>query len=148
MLSYEEGQGRSDRGRSRPILTKKDWVYSLACFQEADRLLDSRVSCPRSLRVAYITRLLASPNMRRLLFWSEAEGRRGVVRPRLDRSVLAKSDVVYPAVRRVVDEDVDYRDRAVTVLFSGDFFRKGGVNVVDAFEQARSTFRLPAHVVL
>jgi len=141
MLSYEEGQDDLIEAVLGPILTQKDWVYSLACFQEATAFSILGFPVPRSLRVAYITRLLASPNCRRLLFWSEA-GRKTLVSYGhvSDRSVLAKSDVVYPAVRRVVDEDIRYRDRAVNVLFSGDFFRKGGVNVVDAFEQAQKHF--------
>ena len=141
MLSYEEGPDDLLEAVLSPILTRKDWVYSLACFQEATAFSILGCPIPRSLRVAYITRLLASPNCKRLLFWSEAGRRTLVTYGQVSNpTVLAKADVVYPAVRRVADQEIRYRDRAVNLLFSGDFFRKGGANVLDAFEQAQKHF--------
>jgi glycosyltransferase involved in cell wall biosynthesis len=54
--------------------------------------------------------------------------------------LLKKATVVYPAVRKVPDSLVRFSNADVTLLFSGDFFRKGGVNVVDAFERARRVY--------
>jgi glycosyltransferase involved in cell wall biosynthesis len=47
--------------------------------------------------------------------------------------------VVHPAIRKVHDDLIQFSDNVddVILLFSGDFFRKGGVNVVDAFERAQ-----------
>jgi glycosyltransferase involved in cell wall biosynthesis len=54
--------------------------------------------------------------------------------------VVEKSVVVYPAVRRVDDSLIRYSTGPASLLFSGDFFRKGGVNVVDAFVRIRQQY--------
>jgi glycosyltransferase involved in cell wall biosynthesis len=89
--------------------------------------------------VAYIRRLLLKPNCRKVVFWSRAAAATLHSYGGLDTAdpLVAKSTVVYPAVRRVADELVRFSDHGTSFLFSGDFFRKGGVNVVDAFTEAR-----------
>ena len=124
-----------------PIRTKSRWVYSLAHFAEACAFDVAGAPVPRMMRVAYIKSLLLRPNFKKLLFWSKAaldtlESYGGV-----DRStLLGKETVVYPAVRRVADDLVRFGDRDLRLFFSGDFFRKGGVHVVDAFDRARRRY--------
>jgi glycosyltransferase involved in cell wall biosynthesis len=59
-----------------------------------------------------------------------------------DPQLLRKVEVVYPAIRKVEDEFIRFHDgsQGVSLLFSGDFFRKGGVNVIDAFERAQKLY--------
>jgi glycosyltransferase involved in cell wall biosynthesis len=124
-----------------PVLTEQRWIYSLANFQEATSFNLLGLPLPRRLRVAYIKSLLLRDNFRKLVFWSEAgkETLRsyGGVQ---DRRILDKSTVVYPAIREVPESQLRFSRDKVHLLFSGDFFRKGGVNVVDAFERAQRLF--------
>jgi glycosyltransferase involved in cell wall biosynthesis len=54
---------------------------------------------------------------------------------------MEKATVVYPAIRSVPNaERQDAVGDRVNLLFSGDFFRKGGANVVDAFERLQSKY--------
>lgn len=122
------------------IRTKSRWLCSLAHIAEACGF-DSDAGVPRAVRVAHLKSLLSKKNFRQLIFWSNAgyetlSGYAGI-----DPSALAgKATVVYPAVRRVPDNLVAYRHDNLRLLFSGDFFRKGGVHVVDAFERARRRY--------
>lgn len=121
-----------------PIRTRGRWIYSVANFQEATTFNLLGVPLPRPMRVAYLERLFIARNFKKLIFWSHA-GRQslesyGHLR---NPTVLAKTTVVYPAIRRVSDNMIrSHADGTVNILFSGDFFRKGGVHVVDAFERA------------
>ena len=80
----------------------------------------------------------------KIVFWSKAglqtlESYGGASDPKL----LRKAVVVYPAIHNVPDEitRIDRaRSRNVRILFSGDFFRKGGAHVVDAFERAQKRY--------
>jgi glycosyltransferase involved in cell wall biosynthesis len=124
-----------------PIQTHSRWVYSLACFEEALAFGFFSTTAPRSVRRAYIERLLRRPQLRALLFWSKA----GLATLRTyggveDERILSKAHVVYPAVACVPEENIVFRDEAKTLLFSGDFFRKGGPAVVDAFGILRQAF--------
>jgi len=126
-----------------PVVTHSRWIYSCANFQESTAFNVLGCPVPRSLRVAYIKHLLSQDNCRKVMFWSEA-GRRtlqsyGGIDPG-DR-LLEKVAVVYPAIRAVPDNLVRFtKDGTASLLFSGDFFRKGGVNVVDAFERAQRRY--------
>jgi glycosyltransferase involved in cell wall biosynthesis len=124
-----------------PILTKSKWIYSLANFQEATAFNLMGCPLPRSVRVAYLEYLLSKNNFKKLIFWSNA-GRDtlsnyGGIN---NKSMHDKVAVVYPAIREVPDELIRFGSRDANILFSGDFFRKGGVNVVDAFERAQRIF--------
>jgi len=124
-----------------PVRTKNRWVCSLATFAEACAFDIAGAPIPRSLRVAYITRLFSRPNFKKLMFWSQAASETVSTYAGIDRSTLnGKDAVVYPAVRRIDDDLVRYGDHDLRLFFSGDFFRKGGVNVVDAFERARKQY--------
>jgi glycosyltransferase involved in cell wall biosynthesis len=124
-----------------PIITRNLWVYSLATFAEPMAFQLLRVPTPRMLRWSYLRRMFLSDNFRAFLFWSEW-GRKslGDFAGPGDQGILAKAHVVYPAVLPVPEhlrpDGADVRH----ILFSGDFFRKGGVNVVDAFLRLLSRY--------
>ncbi len=125
-----------------PVFTEKPWVYSLACFQEAVAFEFCRVPVPRRLRVALIERLLLRDNCRRLVFWSQAglDTMRNYGRVS-DTRIWAKSTVVYPAVRAVPEANIRFRGgRAARLMFSGTFFIKGGVHVVEAYERLQKKY--------
>jgi glycosyltransferase involved in cell wall biosynthesis len=124
-----------------PVFTKDRWVYSLECFQAPTAFSLLGCPLPRSVRAAWVKRLLLRENCKKLVFWSQVG--MGTLRTYAgidDKRLLKKAAVVYPAVRVVPDDLIRYNDGDVTVLFSGDFFRKGGVNVVDAFERAQRLY--------
>lgn len=124
-----------------PIRTTSPWVYSLAHFAEACAFDLSGVPLPRAVRVTYIKHLLLQPNFKKLLFWSKAALDTLGTYGGIDRStLLGKETVVYPAMRRIADDLVRFGDHDLRLFFSGDFFRKGGVHVIDAFERARQRF--------
>jgi glycosyltransferase involved in cell wall biosynthesis len=122
-----------------PVLTRSRWIGSFAAFIQATAFSLCGLPLPRAFRVAYIRHLLLRDNCRQVIFLSEA-GRRTLHTyaglSETDR-LLRKVTVVHPAVRRVPDEQLQFRSGPVNFLFSGEFFRKGGVNVIDAFEEAR-----------
>ncbi|RQW86055.1 MAG: glycosyltransferase [Geobacter sp.] len=124
-----------------PVFTKNNWIYSLANFQEATAFNLLGLPLPRVIRIAYMKRLLLKDNFKKLIFWSQAgkETLRtyGGIQ---DSRILNKVEVVYPAIREVPDDLVKFNGQNLQVLFSGDFFRKGGVNVIDAFERAQRIY--------
>jgi glycosyltransferase involved in cell wall biosynthesis len=124
-----------------PIRTNSRWVCSLAHFAEACAFDIAGAPIPRSLRVAYVKRLFSKPNFKKLIFWSNAAYESLSSYGGIDPATLSGKDaVVYPAVRRIPDELVRYGDGNLRLLFSGWFFRKGGVHVIDAFERARRRY--------
>lgn len=124
-----------------PIRTENNWLGSLDCFQAAVAFDLMGLPTPKSLRVHYINRLLAASNCKGLLFWSEAAMQTlrsyGGVR---DKRVLDKSMVVYPAVRAPSSVTRSSRPDSPHLLFSGDFFRKGGLHVLDVFEDVQKLY--------
>jgi glycosyltransferase involved in cell wall biosynthesis len=124
-----------------PIHTKSRWLYSLAHFAEACAFDVAGVPLPRAMRVAYIKNLILRRNFKQLIFWSKAGydtlGSYGGIDP---GSLSGKATIVYPAVRGVPDDLVRFGNGDLRLFFSGDFFRKGGVHVVDAFERARRRY--------
>ena len=124
-----------------PIHTRNRWVYSLAHFAEACAFDLAGVPLPRTARVAYIKQLISRPNFKKLIFWSRAGYDTLASYGGIEPSTLAgKATVVYPAVRRVRDDLIRFGDHDLRLFFSGDFFRKGGVHVIDAFERARQRY--------
>jgi len=124
-----------------PILTPKPWIQSIACLEEAAAFNVCGVPTPRSLRIAYLKSLYLRPNCKKIVFWSHA----GLNTLRTyggisDGSLDSKVEVVYPAIRRLPDPPERSPNRPVTILFSGTFFIKGGVNVVDAFERLQKLY--------
>ena len=125
-----------------PIVTRKPWILSTDSFHAAITFTLMGAPLPRSLRLRYVESILKKDNFKRLTLWSEAafrelEGILGDSYP----SIMEKATVVYPAIRSVPNaERQDAVGDRVNLLFSGDFFRKGGANVVDAFERLQSKY--------
>jgi glycosyltransferase involved in cell wall biosynthesis len=96
---------------------------------------------PRSLRISWIKRILSRKNCKKVVFWSQA-GKKSLLNYGGidDENFLRKTTVVYPAVRKVSDDLIRFDNTNVNILFSGDFFRKGGVNVVDAFLHTQQSY--------
>lgn len=141
MRLYEPGEHDLIEAVISPIVTNRRWIYSIECFPAA--LAFSLLGCPlpRWIRLAYIKSLLLKDNLKRLIFWSQAgkdtlHTYGGIE----DERLLTKTEVVYPAIRKVPDNLIRFNDRDVKLLFSGDFFRKGGVNVIDAFQRAQQSY--------
>jgi glycosyltransferase involved in cell wall biosynthesis len=138
---YEAGDHDLLEAVMSPILTHSPWIYSSGNFIQATSFNVLGAPLPRRMRVQYIASLLAKKNFKKMIFRSRAGLTTMHSYGRIDDpALLAKATVVYPAVRRVPDVAVDLRRRAVNILFSGEFFRKGGVNVVDAFERAQHLY--------
>jgi glycosyltransferase involved in cell wall biosynthesis len=117
-----------------PVMTSKPWFFSLAVYQEALAFNFFGLPTPKFLRSALINRLLRKDNCKGLLFWSHAgletaKSYGGIT----DKAIINKMHVVYPAVRKIDAQRKYDNDKKVRLLFSGDFFRKGGINVIDSF---------------
>lgn len=126
-----------------PVRTDRRWILSIANFQEAVAFNFMGLPTPRPLRVAYIKHLLLKDNCKKVVFWSHAGKKTLTTYGKVtDPRLHAKADVVYPAIRKAQDQLITYSDRVqdVNLLFSGYFFRKGGVNVIDAFERAQKIY--------
>jgi len=122
-----------------PVITQKPWVYSLACYEEALAFSYFGLPSPKQIRMPFIEWLLARENCKKLVFWSQAglntmSTYGGVSNP----VIKAKAEVVYPAIREIEPNRAKASGDTVNILFSGDFFRKGGINVLDAFERIQS----------
>jgi glycosyltransferase involved in cell wall biosynthesis len=128
-----DGPGDIVEGVISPVLTNKRWLCSLATYEEALAFSILGLPTPRAMRQAVLNRLFCSKNFLGFLFWSEA-GLNALKTSGLSGSdeLVAKSNVIYPAISRRPDRCAAERN---IVLFSGNFFRKGGANVVDAFEK-------------
>ena len=122
-----------------PIFTSNRWIYSLANFQEALAFSFYGLPTPRQLRLRFIKRIFLKENFKKLVFWSKAGKETLFTYGKIkDHKLISKADVVYPAIRKVPKDLIHFRDKAdVNILFSGDFFRKGGVNAIDAFERVQ-----------
>lgn len=125
-----------------PIQTHSRWIYSIANAQEALAFNAAGLPIPRALRVAYLLRLLKKHNFKKLIFWSHAGFSTLSSYSRVsDPALLSKTTVVYPAIRTVPDPEPSHNESShLQLLFSGDFFRKGGAHVVDAFERASALY--------
>ncbi|MEP1446585.1 MAG: glycosyltransferase family 4 protein [Paraglaciecola sp.] len=117
-----------------PVVTNKPWFFSLAVYQEALAFNFLGLPTPKFLRSAIVNYLLKKDNCIGLLFWSQAgletaKSYGGIT----NKAIINKMHVVYPAVRKISVQRTCDDDKVVRLLFSGDFFRKGGMNVVDTF---------------
>lgn len=124
-----------------PIWTKKPWIQSLARFQEPLAYSLGGLPTPRSLRIALARIWYAQKNCLALTFWSRAGYNTLKTYGKVTSgALLDKSKVVYPAIRFVDTPLKTSTNTDVNILFSGDFFRKGGANVVEAFEKLQITY--------
>ena len=124
-----------------PVITQKPWIGSFDCFQGAMAFSFLKLPLPKLVRRRYLERLFLESQCRKLIFWSHAAFETmldyGGVR---NREILSKSCVVYPAIRKPEMQKRKTDRNTFNLLFSGDFFRKGGANVVDAFEMASKRY--------
>ena len=124
-----------------PILTNKPWIYTPARFSGATAFTLLGVPLPRFLRVYFIKRLMLRDNFLKLIFKSEAGAKTLDSYAKItDKRILDKVEVVYPCMRKVDSSLIRYNDRNINFMFSGDFFLKGGANVVDAFERLQEKY--------
>lgn len=126
-----------------PVVTSKPWIHSCANLQETVAFNILGVPVPRAIRLAWIERMFARESCAKVIFWSHAglrslEEYGQITNPRVQK----KSTVVYPAVRKAPIDLIRYsgQSSAPVILFSGEFFRKGGMHVVDAFEQIQTQY--------
>ncbi len=125
-----------------PIVTDAPWILSTDSFHSVLTFTLLGLPLPRSLRISYIDHLLKQSNFRRLVLWSDAAYREleGVL-GKSHCELLEKATVVHPAIRTVADQEKrPAQDGCIRLLFSGDFFRKGGANVIDAFEMLQRQY--------
>jgi glycosyltransferase involved in cell wall biosynthesis len=121
-----------------PAVTRLPWICSLANFQEAMAFNALGMPLPRVVKRHLLEPIFRADNFLGFTFWSEA-GRRtmldygGITDPQ----IIEKARVVYPAVGVRNDRRIDGKSPRM-ILFQGDFFRKGGVHVVDAFERLQA----------
>ncbi len=124
-----------------PILTKKNWIYTPAEYSGAASFGLLNFPLPRKLRLAAIEKIFAKDNFKNLIFKSNA-GRDTLYsygNCTNDR-IIDKACVVYPAIRKQNISNDKYLNPITKMLFSGDFFRKGGANVVDVFINLSSEY--------
>ncbi|NQY86763.1 MAG: glycosyltransferase family 4 protein [Colwellia sp.] len=135
MSSFDEGDCDAIEAILTPAKTKKPWFYSLAMYQEALAFSFLGLPIPKMIRAKYMEYLFSQDNFKKLIFWSEAGKKTLTSYGNVTNSViLEKSTVVYPAIRSVDEQFIQYKKDPINLLFNGNFFIKGGVNVVDAFE--------------
>lgn len=117
-----------------PILTDQPWIYTPAHFSSAGAFDFFGLPTPRTIKMLYVKHLLRQNNLKKLLFKSEF-GRQSLLEYGgiSDSVIVSKTDVVYPVIRQVPDSMIVYQNKDINILFVGEFFRKGGANVVDAF---------------
>ena len=118
-----------------PVETRKPWLCSLDSYFGAAAFSFLGMPLPRRLRSSYLQRLFAQERCKQIIFWSE-DAQRSMLQhgPIRSRDVESKISVVYPAIRIPPEVKRPRAGGPPQLLFSGDFFRKGGAGVVDAFE--------------
>ena len=117
-----------------PVITNQKWIYTPARFSGATAFEILNIPLPRFIRVFFIKQLMLRKNFVKLIFKSYAgketlKSYAGIT----DKRILDKVDVVYPCMRTVDDTLIRFNKDKVNFMCSGDFFRKGSANVVDAF---------------
>ena len=138
------GKGNCDLIESiiSPAWTKDPWIYSLACFQEAMAFSLFGAPTPHFLRLTLLKYYFSQPNLKKIIFWSKAGFDTLKTYGKVDNpTLLAKSTVVYPGIRKIEDRFIPEKKTVKTFLFGGDFFRKGGSNVIDCFCALQKKYR-------
>lgn len=124
-----------------PILTHQKWIYTPADMPTACNFQVAHLPLPRKLRIFILKKIFFRDNFVRLLFKSKAgKGTLKTYAKVGDDFLPGKIDVVYPPVRRVNDQLIKFSKQRINILFVGDFFAKGGVHVVEAFEIIQKEF--------
>jgi glycosyltransferase involved in cell wall biosynthesis len=129
-----------------PILTKKKWIYTPADAATCMNFGILGSPLPNAMRIRILDHLFKKNNFKKLLFKSEA-GKNSFIeyfkKIKKNDTVFKKIDVVYPAVRRIDERLMKHKQKKnniIKITFVGDFLRKGGPHVVDAFEELQKTF--------
>ncbi|OUS25782.1 hypothetical protein A9Q99_20215 [Gammaproteobacteria bacterium 45_16_T64] len=121
-----------------PILTNNNWIYTPAESSACLTFSLFNLPMPRLPRALFMKHVFMKDNFKKLIFKSQAGLGTLNQYPILQHpEIMKKVEVVYPAIGNVDDSLIQYNTNKINILFSGDFFRKGGANLVDAFEQAQ-----------
>lgn len=125
-----------------PVITKMPWIYTPAAFSSAGAFDFFGIPTPRSIKMVWAQHLLAKDNLKQIVFKSKLglETLREYGGNSVYEALKDKSSVVYPAIRRVDDSLIRYKKTPRNLLFVGEFVRKGGLNVVDAYIRLKSDF--------
>ncbi len=118
-----------------PVRTPCNWIYTPADTATAMAFNFLGLPTPRTLREYYLKYLFERDNFKALLFKSQAGLRTLEEYPTLaSDSVRSKAGVLYPAIREHQEINRDGR-HDINIIFVGEFFRKGGIHVINAFEE-------------
>lgn len=124
-----------------PVVTKQPWIYTPAHFSSAGNFNLLGLPTPRSFKQIFFQRFYKQSNLKKIIFKShhglESLYKYGNIQ---SEKIIDKSTVVYPAIRRIEDTLIFYKDTPTNILFVGEFVRKGGCNVVDAFERIQKHY--------
>lgn len=117
-----------------PVRTNKNWIYTPADAASAMNFNLLGIPTPRILREIILKNLFTQKNFLGLLFKSQAGLSTLSSYPLLNcDEVQQKTGVLYPAIRSFPEKKFHDRVDKVQILFVGEFFRKGGMHVVDSF---------------
>lgn len=117
-----------------PVVTKQPWIYTPADFATASAFELFGIPTPRKIRVLFLKQLFKQKNFKQLIFKSQYGLKTLAEYGGITESELSeKVSVINPVVARIDDSKIQTRKNVTNLLFLGDFFRKGGMNVVDAF---------------
>ncbi|MBF7072161.1 glycosyltransferase family 4 protein [Glaciecola sp. MH2013] len=124
-----------------PILTSKPWIYTPADTASAMAFNIFGVPTPRIFRALILRYLFSRKNFLGLFFKSEA-GLKTLDEYPLLKSKKIRADVLYPAVQEYSRSNGSQRRDASTInlIFVGEFFRKGGKEVIDAFVELKQKY--------
>jgi glycosyltransferase involved in cell wall biosynthesis len=123
-----------------PVNTRKNWIYTPAEFTATANFGIFGLPLPRTLRLLAVEKILKKDNFKKLVFKSHA-GLSTLKKyaKNIDPVILDKCEVVYPCIN-LSGIEKNFSEEQFNILFVGDFFRKGGANLVDVFEQLHSKY--------
>jgi glycosyltransferase involved in cell wall biosynthesis len=116
------------------ILNRKPWVVDI---ENVGSIVNFRYDLLNSqFQRKLILKLLFSRFCRRILAWSLAS-KKSILNG-LDRKLEEKIEIVYPAMH--VPQIKRKEDEKIRLLFIGDFYRKGGLDVLESFKVLNSKY--------
>lgn len=125
-----------------PILTEKPWIYTPADAHSAMAFGFINMPTPRFLREIFLRRIFEKRNFKALIFKSNAGLETLCEYPILNsKAIRDKSTVIYPAIREISNDLIQINNNSLNIVFVGDFFRKGGVHVVDAYLELKEKYK-------
>ena len=124
-----------------PAHTKQNCIYTPAEFSGTANFGLFGLPLPRSIRLKLIEQVFKRDNFKKILFKSQAGlNTLSTYAGQIDADIRAKCEVVSPCISLPELAPKKAKDDII-ILFVGDFFRKGGANVVDAFEQLQTKYQ-------